>query len=240
MTGWIRIYRDIQKHWIWQDDRYLRWWMIILLNVNHEPSRFPVSFDLHVCHPGQSFKSIERWSELFGSSKPTTLKFFSLLENDNMISREILGSGNRRKHLLTVQNWEKYQRDATENFTETKPESLPKENHNKNNKNDKKREYIVEIVDYLNLKTDKSFRSSTKKTQALISARLNEGFSIEDFKKVIDTKTDQWKHDPEREQYLRPETLFGTKFESYLNQRKINDQQTRSPISSPQSIYAND
>lgn len=243
MTGWIRLYRDIQKHWIWENDRYLRWWIVILLNVNHKPSTFPVSFELHTCNPGQSFMSLERWSELFGCSKVTTLKFFSMLESDQMISREILGNGNRRKHLLTVQNWEIYQGNATENCTETVLKTKPKQypnNNDKNDKNENKREYVVEIVDYLNHKTGKSFRSTTKKTQALISARLNEGFSVEDFRKVIDTKTKQWKFDPDREEYLRPETLFGTKFESYLNQRKINDQPTRSPISSPQSIYAND
>ena len=74
------------------------------------------------------------------------------------------------------------------------------------------------IVEYLNEKTGKNFRYSSKKTQDLIKARLNEGFTIDDFKTVIDKKCAEWKGDSKMDQYLRPETLFGTKFEAYLNQ----------------------
>jgi uncharacterized phage protein (TIGR02220 family) len=76
---------------------------------------------------------------------------------------------------------------------------------------------IAEIVDYLNSKANKNYRASTRKTKSLINARMNEGFTVDDFKKVIDNKTAEWL-DTKMEQYLRPETLFGTKFESYLNQ----------------------
>lgn len=75
-----------------------------------------------------------------------------------------------------------------------------------------------EITDYLNEKTGSQFRSSTKKTQSLIKARFNEGFKIDDFKRVIDIKTNEWLNNKDMSKYLRPETLFGTKFESYLNQ----------------------
>ena len=75
-----------------------------------------------------------------------------------------------------------------------------------------------EITDYLNEKSGSQFRSSTKKTQSLIKARFNEGFKIDDFKRVIDIKTNEWLNNKDMSKYLRPETLFGTKFESYLNQ----------------------
>lgn len=76
-----------------------------------------------------------------------------------------------------------------------------------------------EIIDYLNLKANTHYRHNIKKTQSLINARFNENFTLDDFKRVIDNKTSEWK-DTEMEKYLRPETLFGTKFESYLNQKK--------------------
>lgn len=80
-----------------------------------------------------------------------------------------------------------------------------------------------EIINYLNTKTNNSYRYTTKKTQTLIHARTKEGFTIADFKKVIDKKAAEWLG-TEWEKYLRPETLFGTKFEGYLNQpEKIND-----------------
>lgn len=76
-----------------------------------------------------------------------------------------------------------------------------------------------EIIDYLNLKAGTSYRSTSKNTQSLIKARLNESFTIEDFKTVIDKKVFSWLQDPNFSKYLRPATLFGPKFESYLNER---------------------
>lgn len=75
-----------------------------------------------------------------------------------------------------------------------------------------------EIIDYLNIKAKTNYKSTTKKTQTLIKARINEGFTINDFKTVIDHKVDDWLNDKNMREYLRPETLFGTKFEGYLNQ----------------------
>lgn len=77
---------------------------------------------------------------------------------------------------------------------------------------------VREIVDYLNAAIGSSYRASSKKTTSLINARLNEGFTVDDFKAVIDKKSASWKGDPKMAKYLRPETLFGTKFEGYLNE----------------------
>lgn len=75
-----------------------------------------------------------------------------------------------------------------------------------------------EIMSYFNQQAGTSYRASSKATQRLISARTNEGFTVDDFKKVIDIKVANWKDDPKMSKYLRPATLFGTKFESYLNE----------------------
>ena len=83
-----------------------------------------------------------------------------------------------------------------------------------------------EIVDYLNQKAGTSYRASGKKTQSLIKARYNESFKLDDFKQVIDNKVAEWKTDNNMAKYLRPETLFGTKFESYLNQSKATKPQS--------------
>lgn len=76
--------------------------------------------------------------------------------------------------------------------------------------------YIHEIVDYLNTVCGTSYKASTDKTRKLINARLNEGFTVDDFKTIIDKKSREWLN-TDYAKYLRPETLFGTKFESYLN-----------------------
>ena len=74
-----------------------------------------------------------------------------------------------------------------------------------------------DVIDYLNTKTGKQYRSTTKKTQDLIRARQAEGFELKDFQTVVDKKTAEWTG-TEFEKFLRPETLFGTNFEGYLNQ----------------------
>ena len=91
-----------------------------------------------------------------------------------------------------------------------------------NNTDNNNIENIKYIVEYLNEKINSNYKHTTAKTQTLIKARLNEGFTIDDFKKVIDNMFISWR-DTEWEQYLRPETLFGTKFESYLNKKVFKD-----------------
>lgn len=83
---------------------------------------------------------------------------------------------------------------------------------------DKSSTVISEIIDYLNQKTGKHFRKSIANTTRAINARIKEGFTVDDFKAVIDKKVIEWGKDERMKQYLRPQTLFGTKFESYLNQ----------------------
>ena len=101
-------------------------------------------------------------------------------------------------------------------------EEEEEEEEQSNNKNNQNYKYII---DYLNKKTSKNFKSTSKKTKTLINARINEGFSVEDFKTVINNKTTEWLNDKKMEQYLRPETLFGNKFESYLNQNTKKQKQ---------------
>lgn len=82
------------------------------------------------------------------------------------------------------------------------------------------------IIDYLNEQIGTHYRPTNKTTQKHINARLTDGYTLEDFKIVIDKMCAKWKG-TDMEQYLRPETLFGTKFESYLN-AKINTKEVKS------------
>lgn len=80
------------------------------------------------------------------------------------------------------------------------------------------REIYISVVSYLNDKAGTKYRASAEKTKKLIHARLAEGFALDDFKTVIDKKCAEWLG-TDYEKFLRPETLFGTKFEGYLNQK---------------------
>ena len=87
---------------------------------------------------------------------------------------------------------------------------------------DKEKEYIS-IVSYLNEKAGTGFKATTAKTKSAINARLAEGFTLEDFKTVIDKKCAEW-IGTDMQKYLRPETLFGTKFEGYLNAKQVRNE----------------
>ena len=114
-----------------------------------------------------------------------------------------------------------------------------KDNNIYNNIIDKKENIIKEIIDYLNLRLGTRYSASNKKTQSLIKARLaeNKEYTVDDFKAVIDKKIKEWKG-TEMEKYLRPETLFGTKFESYLNQKEVVAKQTKYAFDYMQREYS--
>ncbi len=95
---------------------------------------------------------------------------------------------------------------------------------------------IHQIIDYLNLKLGTRYRTNSKSTKSHINARLKEGYTVEDFIEVIDKKCAEWRG-TNMEQYLRPETLFGTKFEGYLNS-KINPK-TNQPYQAQQQGTGN-
>ena len=83
------------------------------------------------------------------------------------------------------------------------------------------KEIYIAVVDYLNSKTGQHYRAKSKDTQKHINARLAEGFTLDDFKRVVDNMWTDW-HGTEWEKYLRPSTLFGSKFENYLNRKPQN------------------
>lgn len=76
-----------------------------------------------------------------------------------------------------------------------------------------------DVIDYLNGKIGARYKASSAINKRLIDARVKEGYELDDFKRVIDNKVASWANDTKMSKYLRPQTLFGTKFESYLNER---------------------
>lgn len=119
------------------------------------------------------------------------------LDKDKELDKEYILSG---KPDFTFPDW--LTPEMIEEITKGKPEK-----------------YLVRIpLAYLNHSVGKNYKYLEKNLKHII-ARFNEGYTIEDFKQVIDVKTEEWKDNPEFFKYLRPETLFGSKFDSYLNQK---------------------
>jgi len=105
------------------------------------------------------------------------------------------------------------------NENQTKPnenQTEPKAKKAKPNVNVNVNVNVKDIIHYLNEKTGAHYQEGSESTRRLISGRLREGYTVDDFKRVIDRKYAEW-GGTDMAQYLRPQTLFGTKFEAYLN-----------------------
>lgn len=120
-----------------------------------------------------------------------------------------------------------FEQTYTREYTETTTE-------NNNNVPEEKPLKVVwteetkHIIDYLNKRTGKKYSVKTKKTAQLIHKLLDNGFTVEDFERVIDIKCKQWLNNEKMNQYLRPRTLFSEKFEDYLNEAPARVQQASS------------
>ncbi|MBU3132996.1 conserved phage C-terminal domain-containing protein [Clostridium gasigenes] len=77
------------------------------------------------------------------------------------------------------------------------------------------------VIEYLNMRCGTNYKVTTVRNQKLINARIKEGYGLEDFQNIISAKANEWL-DNNMEKHLRPETLFGTKFEGYVNEFNMN------------------
>lgn len=188
--------------------------------ANHEDNKILLGQELILVKKGSRITSIRKLKEKWKWSNTKVTTFLKMLKDDGMIDYK----SDTKKTLITIINYDNYQdtekkkrhKNATETPRKRHESTQTIINNNDNNYNNKD---IVEIVDYLNQVCNTKYLPSSKKTQSLINARLNESFTVDDFKTVIDKKYKEWSQDEKMNKFLRPETLFGTKFESYLNQK---------------------
>ena len=127
-----------------------------------------------------------------------------------------------------AQNEQTYTRDYTENTTDkdidkdidsSASAEQSKTRMQKNILDKAEPPLCKDVISYLNEKLGSKYKPNSAINKRLIDARAKEGYSLDDFKRVIDNKVASWAHDQKMSKYLRPQTLFGTKFESYLNER---------------------
>lgn len=121
----------------------------------------------------------------------------------------------------TQDSWAATTNTDTTRFTEPDPEPQPLLDEPQTPPQPKEPDPTEEIVDHLNQRAGTHYKATTASTRKLIKARLKEGFTVDEFKMVIDKKCAEWLNNRDMAQYLRPETLFGNKFESYLNAKRM-------------------
>lgn len=184
------------------------------------------------------------------------LKRVGLLEvvnkNDFFLNQVPILTGSEAESTVRSQKCRQLKREATEQIESSektlqcnanatlmqqkcnaRDKSIEKEKENKSKKDKTYSPSLPsvaeDIVTFLNSMVGSNYKSTTSKTRKLIATRLAEGFTVDDFKAVITKKAKEWQG-TDMAQYLRPETLFGTKFEGYLNQPEVRNNR-RSPLS---------
>jgi len=221
-NGWIKLHRKLLDNpIIMKDADHLAVWMYLLLNATH--AEYPALFKGQkiMLQPGQLITGRKSIADKLAVNESKVRRILDNFENDQQIDRQ----RSNQNTLISLKNWDRYQffdQQIDQQMTNERPTNDQRATTNKNIKNDNNA-INKTIIDYLNEKAGTKYKASTKKTQTCIHARLAEGFTIDDFKKVIDKKCADWLTDAKMAQYLRPETLFGTKFESYLNARVTNN-----------------
>lgn len=237
MQGYIMLHRKI-LNWEWYTETNTKSLFIhLLLMANHADEKWRGE----IIKRGTLITSYGSLSAQTGLSVQQIRTCLKNLEKTGDITR----NPTQRNTLIIVTNYEFYQSpfEKTTSESTSNQQAINKRNNklSTTNNNDNKEIYspvsddidlsipenqipYSEIIEYLNLKAGTKFKSSSSKTRTKIHARWCDGFRLEDFKKVIDVKTAEWM-DTDMEKYIRPETLFGSKFEGYLNQvkKKVND-----------------
>ncbi len=243
MAGWIKLYRELGDKPIWlestSDQRSVL--MALLMMVNYEPNKWEWQGKQYECMPGQVITSLPKIAERSGKGVSiqnvrTALKRFEKL---GFLTDE----STNKNRLITIVNWAIYQGSDDEPNRQTNKQltgnqqaanrqlTAIKNIRTKEGKNKEVKDIVEqesepipyrEIIDYLNQKAGKSFKHSAAGNKKVIKARWNEGYKLDQFKRVVDNKCQDWLNDEKMSQYLQPSTLFGNKFDQYLNQRKGN------------------
>ena len=165
MPGWIKIFRDIMKHWIFNNEAYFKAWITMIMTVNHETKKVLIDNELIQCERGQSLKSLNSWVDTFGKnwSIQKVRTFFKLLNDDGMIIIE----GMRKTTKITICNYYKYQniqqtdntqithRQQTDNTQITTNKNDKELKNEKNEKNNYKK--IFDYYQTLNLIKHKNY-----------------------------------------------------------------------------------
>ena len=228
--GLISLNREVMEHWISDNDKHFKWWVFVLMNVNHEERKISIGSKIHTIKPGQSGKSLRTWSNILDTTAKTVSKFFDLLESDKMITRKTIGKGKQSTTLITVNNWSKFQT--------TGKHKIPQKNEDKK---EKKKTESGTNEKFLNLFNEMKSKSRDRKceTRSLSQTAKNnlkklteENYNEEDWKKVISVMlAEDW---PLKSGNDSPEhTLRNTNFLRYLNMYETNQNNLDNEIDKP-------
>lgn len=224
MSGYIKLDRRLFEHFLWNTDEPFTKamaWIDLIQMASYKNER-----TLYKGRPvdrkrGSVYASVLWLSDRWKWSRGKTIRFLKLLEAEGMIRQNSTTDGTT----LTIENYDVYQDGGTTNRTTDDTSTVQPAVHilnkEKKEKKEKNNSIVENVISFLNATTGKNYSSKSDANRKLINARLNEGYTEDDFYKVISNKDTDWKG-TEYEQYLRPNTLFSKKhFDDYLNSTPI-------------------
>lgn len=114
--SWIKIHRDLNKHWIWNNPEYLKWWLDILIEVNFEPQKILINNKIYECNRGEKLYSLDTWAKRWNTNKSKVRRFLDLLQKENMITLKSETQTTR----ISVCKYDSYQDLRNESETQVK------------------------------------------------------------------------------------------------------------------------
>ena len=204
-TGWIKLHRKLLD-WEWYDDvNTTRVFLHLLLVANHKDNNWR----------GIEIKRGQRLTSISGLAAETHLSIKNIRTSIKRLksTNEVASHSTAQHTVFTMINYDLYQDEANE----VASKGQAKGKQVATNNNDKNENNVKEVIAHLNSITNAKYKYTTKSHIDNISARLNDGHSVDDLKRVIDSKSREWLTDKNMAQYLRPSTLFQAgKFQGYL------------------------
>jgi uncharacterized phage protein (TIGR02220 family) len=235
MSGWIKLHREINSHWIWSNSDYFKWWIDILLEVNHTPAKVLIKGKVYNCGRGEKLYSLDTWASRWGTNKSKVKRFLEMLQKDEMICVKNETQTTR----ITICKYDDYQENENKSETQVKRKRNASETQVKSIQERKERiEYKEEdssvvsekpqidfdkLLLFFNTTTGKNVRVVNDKTKKQFNARLKEGYTKADIFNAIKNcyNDDYHQNNPK---YLTLEFISRSdKLEKYSNyQNKVD------------------
>ena len=183
MSGWIKLNRNVVKHWIFKDEWKFKCWIDLLVSANYSENKIEIKGALLTCKRGELLYSLDSLSIRWNSNKSKVRRFLKLLESDSMIKLKSEQVTTR----ITICNYDSYQSERNEDETQTK---------HKRNEDETQTTPIKEYKEHKEEKKDKELNkqliiSSTPKNEFSESVNNFYDYVLKYFEEKFIPKTDK-------------------------------------------------
>lgn len=238
MAGYVKLYRQMRE-WEWYKDQHTKdVFLHCLLCANHRPAKWQGI----VVETGSFITSTPKLSKETGISRQCVRTSLNRLKSTNELTIE----STNKYTIITIVKWDDYQgfdeevnqdinQPTNKQLTNDQPATNQQLTTNKkykkykNEKNNTYKDICQRVIENLNWQTGRKFKTVESNTKHII-ARLKEGYSEEECIRVVHNKVIDWLDNPDMKDFLRPSTLFGTKFDGYLQGNDQSGMRTNAEI----------